>query len=197
LEARRTEGDAPVSPDLGIGAFPNNEFTATEYAARLSYGLGTTLRIVGRLGHTEQKYTDLPGRDFSGTTGRGLVEWRPGAKILLTFDIYKEPTPIIDADALYVVRRGVAFGPNWAPTLKLVFSARFINERRQYQGDPRIEAGALLRDETLRLVRFGVGWEPQRNWRLGASFDHGERESNVLGRDYEFNALVANLRYIF
>jgi hypothetical protein len=197
VEARRTRGDAPVSADLGIGAFPDNRFTLTEYAARLSYGASTDLHITGRLGRTEIEYTDLPARNFSGTTGRGGVAWRPGVKVLLVLEVYKEPAAILDADALYVLRKGVGFGPSWSPTVKLVFAARMIEERRQYQGDPTIALGAPLRDETLRFIRFGAGWEPERRWQLGASFDYGERESNTLGRNYVFHAVVANVRYTF
>jgi hypothetical protein len=197
VEVRRTEGDAPVSPELGIGDFPDNRVEETEVAGRLSYGLGTSLRVGARVGHTDRKYTELPSRNFSGTTWRAAAEWRPGPKTVLLLETFNEPTAIIDADALHVIRKGWAFGPAWAPTLKLVFSARFTQERRQYQGDPTIDAGAPLRDETLRVMRFGVGWEPQRNWRVGAAYDHGERESNTLGRDFEFNAVVLNLRYTY
>lgn len=197
LEARQTKGDAPVSADLGIGAFPDNRFTATEYAAVLTYGEDTDLLIRGRLGHTEIEYTDLPARNFAGTTGRARVAWRPGVKTLLVLEVYKEPAAILDADALYVLRKGVGFGPSWSPTVKLVFAVRLTEERRQYQGDPTIAAGAPLRDETLRFIRFGVGWEPERRWQVGGAFDFGERESNVLGRNYVFHAIVANVRYTF
>src|SRR6185503_5234115 len=197
VEVRRTEGDAPVSPELGIGDFPDNRVEETEVAARLSYGLGTDLRIDGRVGHTDRKYSELPSRNFSGTTWRAAAEWRPGPKTMLLLETFNEPTAIIDADALHVIRKGWAFGPAWAPTLKLVFSARFTQERRIYEGDPTIALGAPLRDETLRVMRFGVGWEPQRNWHVGAAYDHGERESNILGRDFDFNAVVLNLRYSY
>lgn len=197
VEVRRTEGDAPVSPELGIGDFPDNRVEETEVAARLSYGLGTDLRVGGRVGHTNRKYTELPSRNFSGTTWRAAAEWRPGPKTILLLETFNEPTAIIDADALHVIRKGWAFGPAWAPTLKLVFSARFTHERRIYEGDPTVILGAPLRDETLRVIRLGVGWEPQRNWHVGAAYDHGERESNILGRDFEFNAVVLNLRYSY
>lgn len=198
LEVRRSQGDAPVVEELGLGAFPNNEYEERELAATLSYGLGPQLRIGGRLGHTTRTYTELPGRNFSGTTGRGLVEWIPGPKTILVLEAYREPSAVVDTDALHVVRRGIAFGPNWAPTVKLVFSARLVNERRVFQGDPSVElAGAPLRDETIRVLRFGAGWEPERRWQLSSAIDRGERSSNTLGRDYKYTALLLNLRFIY
>jgi hypothetical protein len=198
VEVVRSEGDAPVAAELGLGTFPGNEFEEREVSATLSYRLGTQLHVGGRVGHTERTYTLLEGRDFSGTTGRGIVEWVPGAKTTLVLEAYRVPAAVLDTDALHVVRRGVAFGPSWAPTIKLVFLARLVNERRVYQGDPAVEvAGAPLRDDTLRFLRFGVGWEPQRHWQLGGAIDRGERESNILGRDYQFTAVVLNLRFVY
>jgi hypothetical protein len=198
LEVRRSQGDAPVAEELGLGTFPGNEFEEREIAATLSYRLGPQLRVGGRVGRTERSYTLIEGRDFNGATGRGVIEWVPGPKTVLVLEAYRVPAAVLDTDALHVVRRGVSFGPNWAPTIKLVFSARLVNERRIFQGDPSVElAGAPLRDETLRFVRLGVGWEPERRWQVGGAIDHGERESNALGRDYKFTALVLNLRFVY
>jgi hypothetical protein len=197
LEVRRTTGDAPVSEELGLGAFPNNQLDHKEVAALIAYNFGAQLRATGRVGHAQRSYSELQGRDFNGTTYRGGVEWHPGTKTLLVFEVFREPTAIIDATALHVLRRGTAFGPSWAPTVKLVFSARFVNERRIFQGDPAVESGAILRDETLRVIRLGAGWEPQRRWQLSAALDRGTRESNVLGRDFDFTAFVLNLRFTY
>jgi hypothetical protein len=198
IEVRHREGDAPVDESLGIGAFPNNEYEEDEVALTLTYALGTQLRLRGRIGHTERTYTEVTGNDFSGATGRGTIEWLPGAKTRFTFEAYREADPLIDIDALYADLRGVAFGAAWAPTYKVVLSMRAVNERRIYKGDPRVQlAGVLLRDETLRLLRFGLGWEPERRWQFGSSVDFGARESNSLGRDYDYTAIALNLRYSF
>jgi hypothetical protein len=96
-------------------------------------------------------------------------------------------------DATHVVTTRFGFGPNWAPTAKLVFTARLVRERQQYQST---ETSALIaRDETLRLLRFGAGWEPVRRIRIGAGLDIGERTANTLGRDYDYYAVMGNVRY--
>ena len=130
--------------------------------------------------------------------GRATVAWRPGNKTLLVLRVYREPRSIIDVAASHVLVEGVSFGPSWAPTAKLVFSASFINEQREYSGDP---AAALelepLRDETVRGVVLGAGWEVTRRHHVGLAWERGERTSNVLGRDYDYNTLMLNLRYVF
>lgn len=197
VEFRRATGDAPV-PELvaPAGTFVNNDYDEREVAVVASYSPGPQLRTDGRLGRTKRTYTQIPGRDFDGGTGRLRIEWLPGNKTILGFEAYKEPRSIIDVAAGHVVAKGVAFGPSWAATAKLVFAARFIRERRTFEGDPALSlAGAPLRDEQVNTLRFGVGWEPLRQWQASFAIDRGERESNVAGRDYQYSALTANLAW--
>jgi hypothetical protein len=197
VEARYGEGDAPVE-DIFVGFFPDNRYKENELALTLAYIVSPDLRLRGRLGHTRREYTDVPGSDFSGGTGRGAVEWNMGAKTLLVLEGYRIADPIIDADALHVDRRGAAVGVNWAATVKLVFGARFTNERRIYIGDGTATVlGGPLRDDTLRVWRFHAGWEPERFWQFSGSLDFGERDSNILGQSYDYTAVVFNLRYEF
>jgi hypothetical protein len=197
LEVRYAEGDAPED-EAGIGSFPDNEYEENEVALTLAYVLTTQIRLRGRLGHTERTYSQLPVSNFSGTTGRGAIEWRPSVKALLTLEAYREPDSVIDVDALYVDLRGVGVGLAWAATYKLVFSVRASSERRVYKGDVLAASSGLPpRDETTRIVRFGVGWEPERRWQLSTSVDFGNRDSNILGNDYDYTAYTANIRYTF
>ncbi len=196
VEYRRARGDAPVAEDVvPLGTFVNNDYDEREVAVVASYAPGTQLRADGRLGRTKREYSELPNRDFSGTTGRLRVEWLPGNKTILGVEAYKEPRSIIDVAASHVVVKGVAFGPSWAPSEKLVFAVRLINERRTFEGDPALAAGAPLRDEQLHTLRLGVGWEPLRHWQAGFAVDRGTRDSNFTGRDYKYSALTANLAW--
>jgi hypothetical protein len=197
VEVRGTRGEARVGREITGLAF-TNDFDERELAATLAYRLGEQLRVDGRVGHTERSYDDLPERDFSGTTYRGRVDWLPESKLIFSFEAYRVPESIIDIDAIHVLRTGAAFGASWAATFKLVFTARFLRERRQNQGDPAVALlGIPTRDEMLRVWRFGVGWEPQRHWQIGAGLDLGERESNLLGRDYDYTQVMLNLRFTY
>ena len=197
VELRHSRGDAPVDVVLGLGVFDNNDYDQNEVALTLFYALTYELRVRARVGHTERTYTQTTGANFSGTTGRGLIEWLPGAKIRFFAEAYREPDPVIDATALYVDRRGVGTGVGWAMTYKLVLTVTALEERRIYKGDPLVVVGLPQRDETVDVLRFGLGWEPERHWQLSTSLDYGTRSSNFLGRDYDYTALTANLRYQF
>lgn len=197
IEARGTRGDQRIGDDLTGNTFID-EFEEREISGTLAYVLGATLRVAGRVGHTERSYKDLTGRDFSGTTYRGQVEWLATQKLVMDFEAYRGPEASIDIDASHILRQGAEFGVSWAATFKLVFTARFTNERRLYQGDPFAQiTGLPLRDDTLRIWRFGAGWEPQRHWQLGAGVDFGERTSNRLGDDYEYYQVMLNARFVW
>ena len=76
---------------------------------------------------------------------------------------------------------------------KLVFTAGFVNDRRFSQ--TTLDPTAPDRSETLRRWRLGAGWEPQRHITIGTGVEFGERGSSELGRDYDYQAFMANLRY--
>jgi hypothetical protein len=194
LEYRSTNGEVPVG-ELVAGTLVDNDYRERELSLVATYALGTQLRTGVRVGRTWRDYDQLSGRNFNGGTGRVTVEWLPGSKTILGFEAYREPRSVIDIAASHVLLKGVAFGPRWAVTNQVVLSARFVRERRVFDGDPALTAGATLRDELVTLMRFAVGWEPQRRWQVGVGLDRGERESNIAGRDYQYTAVMGNLAY--
>lgn len=200
LEYRATRGDAPVNQLLDpLGLQVNNDFNEHTVAATIAY-LNPFFRLGGYIGRTKRSYSQIAGRDFEGTTWRGDADWIVTPKVIFSFETYYAPRSVIDIAATHVVARGVSFGPRWAPTAKLAFSARVMRERREFQGDP----GTVLapdvfpvRLEIIRNLRLGTYWEYNRQIHWTFAIDHGSRESNVLGRDYTYNAVIANVRYLF
>ena len=198
VEYRSTYGDAPVPEFVtALGTFVENDFREKEIAAVATYAPLPQFRFVGRVGRTERTYTQIAGRDFEGITGRFGLDWLPGNKTVLGFEAYRAPQSVIDVAAGHVLITGIAFAPRWAVTNKLVLSSRLSRERRQFEGDPATTAGAPVLDEVVTLMRFAVGWEPQRHWQFSLGFDRGEREANTAGRDYQYNAVVFNAQWTY
>ncbi len=196
VEVRGTDGDAPQD-ELVAGVPVSNDYREREVALVATYGLGARLRFDGRVGRTTRRYGDIDSRDFEGTTWRVGAEWFPGNKTSLALAFYKEPRSIVDIAASHMVVQGASFGPSWAATAKLVFSLRLLREERRFEGDPAVALlpGAQERDETVNVLRLGIGWEPQRHWEASFAIDRGERESNFADRDYQFAAVTANLAW--
>lgn len=198
VEVRAGEGDAPVTELIDpTGQFRDNQYEEREVAAVAAYNLGAQLRLGARLAQTERTYDLLPGFDFEGTTYRLEAAWRPGNKTNLGFEAYRAARSVVEVDATHVIVRGLAFGPSWAPTAKTVLSARLVREEHAYPGAPGSLGGLPVREEVVRLLRLGAGWGATRHFHFGLGWDTGERRSNVLGRDYDYNAVMLNGRYVF
>jgi exopolysaccharide biosynthesis operon protein EpsL len=198
IEARRSQGNSPVQEPIGSTNLVDNDFTEREVAIVGTYVPSVQLRATGRLGHTTRRHKEFPQRDFSGNTGRLAVDWVPLNKTGFDFAVYREPRTIVDIASSYVIVNGVSFGPRWAPTEKLVFNAALTRERFAYAGDVTpILLGTPQRAETVRLLRLGAGWEPKRFIQVAGGFEHGIRSSNVLFRDYTYNAVMANIKFAF
>ena len=196
VEARGADGTAPVDEEIAGVALVSNDFEEREIALVSTYAVGPRLRADARLGRTTREYSELPSRNFEGTTWRFGGEWLPGNKTSIALSFFKVPRSIIDIGASHVIVEGFSFGPSWAPTAKTVLTLRFTREDREFQGDPRIPlVGTPLREETVEAWRIGVGWEPQRRWHVSAGLDVGQRDSNRAGRSYDYNAVTLNVAY--
>ena len=196
IEYRQAHGDAPV-PVEAAALFPDNTFKEQTLALTVGY-VNPFFRLGGMVGQTRRDYSTLAARDFEGRTWRATVDWLVTTKTALGFETYSLPQSLIDLGASRVVVRGVAFGPGWAPTAKLNFSARVMREKQDFSGDPLVTTGVTPLDlEIVRNLRLGAYWEYNRQIHWQFAIDHGERESNVVGRDFKYNAVIANVRYLF
>jgi hypothetical protein len=198
VEYRQTRGDAPVNQlILPLATSINNTFDERTLAATVGY-VSPFLRLGGELGRTKREYSELPERDFEGTTWRMSADWLLTPKTALGFETYYLPRSLVDIAASHVLVRGVAFGPGWAPTAKLNFSARIMREKQDFGGSPFVPLGVTpLRLEIVRNVRLGAYWEYTRQIHWQFAIDRGDRDSNVPGRDFKYTAVMGNVRYLF
>jgi exopolysaccharide biosynthesis operon protein EpsL len=196
IEGRRTGGNSPVTPELG--ALPvDNEFDEREVALVATWTATAQIRANGRVGRTKRTHDQFGVLDFSGTTYNFGIDWTPLNKTAFAFSFYKVPRTVIDVDAFYVLTRGFALGPRWAPTEKLVFALLFSRERQAYREPANALLGAPERDETVRTWRLMAGWEPVRRLELSAGLQSGERTSTALLRDYDYRQFLLQARYRF
>jgi hypothetical protein len=196
IEYRQSHGDAPV-PLEAAALFPDNTFREQTLAFTAGY-VNPFFRLGGMIGRTHRDYSADAAQDFDGNTWRATADWLVTTKTALGFETYSLPQSLIDLGASRVVVRGVAFGPGWAPTAKLNFSARIMREKQDFSGDPLVTTGVTPLDlEIVRNLRLGAYWEYNRQIHWQFAIDHGERESNVLGRDFKYNAIIGNVRYLF
>ncbi len=196
-QVKYTKGEYP-NREFVAGSFVDNEYDETETSAVAHWMVTGKSTFDGRLGYTRRTHSQLSQRDFSGVTGRLNYDWTPGAKTLLNFALWREIRSIEDLSASYVLSRGASFGPSWAPTSKLVLQAKLVHEKRDFEGDPGfVLLAGPQREDTFRGLRLAAGYAPRRNIELAIAVERGERDSNILGRDYNYNAVSANAKLRF
>jgi hypothetical protein len=70
-------------------------------------------------------------------------------------------------------------------------------ERRDYRGDPGFLIGAVAREDDLQLARLAVIYSPLRNVDLSISFEAGERKSNNVLSDFQYQSWLGTARVSF
>jgi exopolysaccharide biosynthesis operon protein EpsL len=186
-----------------------NEYDEYEASAVLHWIITGKSVFDARLGYTKREHDQVPQRDFEGATGRLSLDWAPGAKTLLNAAVWREIRSVEEAGSLeqaaasYILSTGASIGPAWAPTSKLVFQLKAVHEKREFKGDPGPAFGVLpspgvtVREDTFNGIRLSAGYSPRRNVQLAVSGERGDRDSNILGRDYDYNRVSANAKFQF
>jgi exopolysaccharide biosynthesis operon protein EpsL len=192
-----SRGDFP-NRELVAGSFIDNRYEEYETSAVINWMPAAKSTLNARLGYTSRRHDQVPQRDFDGVTGRLDLVWTPAPKTLLNLAAWREIRSIEDVAASYVLSRGFSFGPDWAPTAALVFQAKYLRETREFQGDPGfVLLAGPQREDTFRGIRLAAGYNPRRNLDFALALERGDRDSNVAGRDYDFNRVSANARFRF
>lgn len=196
---RQTVGSIPVV----------NDFDEYETSAVLHWILTGRSVFDARLGYTKREHDQVPERDFDGFTGRVTLTYEAGAKTLIAGSAWREIRSVEEigtleqAAASYVLATGASIGPSWAPTSKLVFELKAVYERREYAGDPgpafNVFPGApgVEREDTFNGIRIAAGYTPRRNLKFSLAAERGDRESNILFRDYDYTRISANASFQF
>ncbi|MGH8771418.1 MAG: XrtB/PEP-CTERM-associated polysaccharide biosynthesis outer membrane protein EpsL [Burkholderiales bacterium] len=198
------ENTIGVQLQLKQGEFPNrevvagttvdNEYDEYEISAVTGWQFAPKTRFDGRLGYTDREHDQISQRDFSGITYRGTLAWAPTAKTLVDGALYREIASVEDLIASFVLTEGVTAGIAWAPTIKIVLQARAIYEDREYEGDPGLFLGtAQQRDETFRGLRLVAGYRATRAIDVSAAYEHGNRSSNIINNDYDYDLFSINV----
>lgn len=195
-QVRVSEGEYPT-PQL-IGGVPvNNDYEETEASLVVRWMATGKSTFEARAGYTQREHEQVPQRDFDGLTGRLDWDWYVANKTLINVAVWRELNSLDFSDAAYAITRGWGIGPAWAPTVKLVFQARYFDENRDYEGNAALAAGALARQDSVRGVSLTAGYTPRRNLQFSLGVERGDRDSNIVGGDFDYTLISGNARLLF
>lgn len=197
VQSKLTNGDYP-NPENINGTLVDNSFDETENGFVFDWRPGGHSRLQARLGYTDRRYDQLSARDFKGGTGRLIYDWNLTGKTVFNAAAWRELTAADDLSASYVVSRGLTVGPRWAVTPKITVQATVTQERRDYQGDPRvILTGIAERADKLDSLGAAVAYLPLRKIQVAFGYETGERSSTRALTDYRFHSVNGSLRVEF
>jgi hypothetical protein len=196
-QVKVSEGEYPNQQAVA-GALVVNDYREIEASTVMHWMLTGKSTLDARAGYTKREHDQVPQRDFDGFTGRLGLDWFVAAKTLLNFAAWREIQSTDDASASYILSEGWGVGPAWAPTIKLVFQARYLRENREFKGDPALViVGGVPREDSFDGFSVIAGYTPVRNVHLSLGAEWGDRTSNVFMRDFDYRLISANARIRF
>ena len=196
-QVRYSEGDYPNRQAIAPGTLVVNDYQETETSLVVHWILTGKSTLDLRAGYTKREHDQVAQRDFDGFTGRASADWFVGAKTLLNFALWREVRSTEDVSASYIVSEGWSIGPAWAPTVKTILQLRYLDEEQDYRGDPSLALGAPQREDHFRGIFGSAGYQPIRNFYVAVTAQYGGRDSNIVGRGYNYTAYGINARYRF
>jgi exopolysaccharide biosynthesis operon protein EpsL len=197
LRVRHAEGSYPNRQQVGASLI-DNSYQEDGLDVDVVWRASGASQLQGTLGRTRRSHDDVPGRDFSGTTGRLNWNWQPTGQTSLGFGVRREVGAQDDLVSTYTVTEAMTVSAGWQPTAKLFFSATGELKQRDQQGDPAsVVSGAPSRRDDDRILGLGVGYAAMRDLRLNLSLREERRESNLATGSYRTRQLMLAATFAF
>jgi hypothetical protein len=197
LRMRHAEGSYPNRQAVA-GNLIDNGYAEDGIDLDAAWQFSGASNFQGAIGQTRRSHNDVPGRDFSGTTGRLNWNWQPTGQTSLGFGARREVGAQDDLVATYTVTDAITVSAGWQPTAKLSFSATGELRQRDQQGDPAfVVSGAPSRRDDDRILSLGVGYAALRDLRLNLSLREERRESNLTTGSYRTRQLALAAMFAF
>jgi exopolysaccharide biosynthesis operon protein EpsL len=204
----------PVDNQIGLGTrveesrLPNRQFVAGDLfdnsyrqqsvAAVTDWILTGSSRVSARVGSVRRSYTQLPQRDFEGSTFRAAYDWTPTGKLMLTATAQKDISTIEQVNIGLVLVKGVALRPALRLTDKVNLAGAFEYSNREYRSDPVLVLGIVpIRTDRVRSAAVTVSYRPIRTVTLQMALLHETRSSTVAFGDYAANVVSVTARLGF
>jgi exopolysaccharide biosynthesis operon protein EpsL len=204
----------PVDNQIGLGTrveesrLPNRQFVAGDLfdnsyrqqsvAAVTDWTLTGSSRVSARVGSVRRSYTQLPQRDFEGSTFRAAYDWTPTGKLMLTATAQKDISTIEQVNIGLVLVKGVALRPALRLTDKVNLAGAFEYSNREYRSDPVLVLGIVPnRTDRVRSAAVTVSYRPIRTVTLQMALLHETRSSTAAFGDYVANVVSVTARIGF
>lgn len=197
LSVRGEEGHYPNRQFVAGSPF-DNAYSQRGVGAVIDWTITGKSHLNARVDRVRREYSQLPQRDFNGTTFRAVYDWKPTGKFSLTAVAQKDISAIEDVRTSFVLVKGFSLRPSFDVSSKVNLSGSLDYSIRDYLGDPGIVLGtAPNRSDRVRSAFVAASYRPDRAFTLMLSLLREVRTSNTPFTDYQARVVQLNIRFAF
>jgi exopolysaccharide biosynthesis operon protein EpsL len=187
LQYRNSDAKYP-NPQVFGGTLVENSYTEDELSVVAHWRLGGVSEGIARVGYTERKFDQTPGRDLSEPTWRLIYRWQPTGKTQFEFSTWRELAEFQDLTANYARVTGVSVVPTWSVAPKVVLRGKISFQTWSYVDIPGASVVNNDREDKDSLYQISALWTPLKLTEFTLSVEYGKRTSNVTFADYTYEA---------
>jgi hypothetical protein len=205
---------SPTGSILGLrllatdGRYPQRQFTAsstqdnaytrTNYAVTWDWRASEKTRLTGLFGYTQQRYTHLSVRNFSGITARFNMVWRASEKTQLELIVRREINQALNLFTNFVLIQGASLNLTWQSTPKIALMLPMSYQQQEFLGGGGSNvAGFAQQKDNVGNIGFNLTYSPLDNISIGTVLNYEKRESTYSLRTYETQSVGVNIQAAF
>ncbi|MFO1417901.1 MAG: hypothetical protein U1E83_04465 [Methylotetracoccus sp.] len=199
LQYEHILGDYPYGQ---LNSIPIKGFDQDRIAGSVKYYISAKTVVEANLAYVQRIFTTGNVPNFFGPTWRLGMTYFPTAKTQVSAYGWHLLDQFIERASTFYTSDGAAIEPSWAPTEKMLLSARIVWETREYPAGANTndtsQASTLTGGGRNPVFSAGVSWsyEPVTfaNFRIG--YDHGFRsqQGNAPFSGYSYDAVYGLMR---
>ena len=190
------------------GQYPNRQFTVNDtqdnaytrmnYALTGAWNASSKTRVDGLIGYTQQNYTHLGTRNFTGITGQLNLHWQASPKTLLELSAIRDINQAQNLFANFMLVQGVAFNLTWQSSPKITLTLPMFYQQQQFLGNVDTNVvGFEQQKNNVGHIGFNLMYHPLDSVNIGPVLAYEKRDSNYRLNSYETLSAGLNIQIIF
>jgi hypothetical protein len=197
LVVREEDGRFPNPQPVG-GALIDNAYRQPSAGIAVDWTISAASQLSARLDRVRRRYSQVPQRDFDGSTWRAEYRWNPTTTFSLSAVAQHDISPYEYNRSAIVMVHGITLRPTLTMSAATELSGIFGNVSRRYLGDPAVALGlASERVDRVRAAGALISYRPVPAVTLQLSAQRERRASNVTFGDYDANVVSFSARIAF
>lgn len=185
-------------PNQGQITTRDTDYEQQDIQLRGDWRFSALSRIEGYIGVADREYPNLSSRDYSGTVGRLMYDWRISETFGLNLLVRRELGAEGDLVDNFVVTKAIVVTPTWYMTQTLTLGVRLERRERDFGGDPGFGVVAdVEKNDVTDIYGVGLTYAPRDFLSVKLNYQNEQRESDAPLREYEAEGWTLSAQYLW